>query len=408
VTTADLATDPPSYAGLVRRTVAILLDLAIGWASYSVAITAFDPNVASEYATTSQTVLAALIVLATATLWLAYFVCAQWRWGQTLGMRAMGIRVVGDRNERLSWTRALVRSLLLLVDFAVGPLLIALSRRQQRLGDRLANTVVVMRADDSSLPPGTAAGVGEPPSLPTAGGAVPPPSGEEPAAAPPKVNATWGPGRVFVGILLVVVLSLIEVVIVSVFDPGIDTVGGKIISQLMLEATFVGVAFAVAADHGFPGSVPAVSLGLRRPLRSPWAYWGIAVLAYIAFILIYGSFVHPHQRDITRELGFGEGIGGAAVAFFLIVIAAAVAEEIFFRGFVFGGFRRRFSFPVAAVFAALLFGAIHASNGSWTIIPQLAFFGLLLCWVYEETGSIYSTIPLHMLNNTLAFIVIVS
>ena len=408
MTTADLATDAPSYAGLVRRTVAILLDLALGWAAYSIAITVFDPGFASDDSSTWQAVLAAVIVLGTATLWFAYFVCAQWRWGQTLGMRAMRIRVVAERGESLPLARALVRSLLLTVDVALGPLLMAASRRRQRLGDRLANTVVVMRAEDQPLPPGTAAGVGEPPSLPTAGGAVPPPSGEEPAPAPPNVNATWGPGRVFVGILVVLVLSLIELVIVSVFDPGVDTVGGKIVSQIMLEATFVVVAFAVAADHGFPGSVPAASLGLRRPLRSPWAYWGIAVLAYIAFILIYGSFVHPHQRDITRELGFGEGVSGALVAFFLIVIAAAIAEEIFFRGFVFGGFRRRFSFPVAAVFAALLFGAIHASNGTWTIIPQLAFFGFLLCWVYEETGSIYSTIPLHMLNNTLAFIVIVS
>ena len=148
MTGAELTAETPPYAGLVRRGVAILLDLAVGWAAYSIAITALDPDVASEYATTSETALAAAIVLGTAILWLVYFVCAQWRWGQTLGMRAMRIRVVAESGSRLPWTRALLRTLLLVVDLAVGPLLIAASRRRQRLGDRLANTVVLVKAND--------------------------------------------------------------------------------------------------------------------------------------------------------------------------------------------------------------------------------------------------------------------
>jgi membrane protease YdiL (CAAX protease family)/uncharacterized RDD family membrane protein YckC len=407
VTGAELTAETPPYAGLVRRGVAILLDLAVGWAAYSIAITALDPDVASEYATTSETALAAAIVLGTAILWLVYFVCAQWRWGQTLGMRAMRIRVVAESGSRLPWTRALLRTLLLVVDLAVGPLLIAASRRRQRLGDRLANTVVLVKAnDESGAPP--ASGAVEPATAPPAtGGTAPPPEGEPAPAA--RVAATWGPGRVVVGVVILLVLSLIEVAVVSIFDPSLDSLAARLVAQAMLAATLAGVAYGVASERGVPGPAPSATLGLRRPLRSPLKFAAAAYIAYIVFALAYGALVHPHQRDITRDLGFGHGGLGTVVAGVLIIVAAPISEEIFFRGFIFGGFRRRLSFPVAAVLSAAIFGLFHyTGSGSEAVIPQLAFLGLALAWVYEETGSIYPTIALHMLNNAFAFAILTS
>jgi membrane protease YdiL (CAAX protease family) len=57
----------------------------------------------------------------------------------------------------------------------------------------------------------------------------------------------------------------------------------------------------------------------------------------------------------------------------------------------------------------VIFGLFHYTGASSiTVVPQLAFLGFALCCVYEETGSIYPTIALHMLNNALAFIVLTS
>lgn len=408
--------DAPRYAGLSRRVVAGLLDLAIAWAAYSVAITVLDPNAASEYATTWQTVLAALIVVAIAGLWFGYFVFAQRRWGQTLGMRALGIRVVGDPDRPLSWGRALVRSLALAVDFLVGPFLIARSKRKQRLGDRLANTVVLMKGEDAYVTgTGDAVDAGGPLTAPPPGpgGSVPPPGTTGPAQ-PRHVAATWGPGRVGVGILVLLVLSVIEVAIVSVFDPGLDTLGARLAAQALLAFTLIGIAFTVSADDGFPGTsaIPRWLLGLRRPLRRPMAVVAIAaaaLVAYFIFAAVYSALAHPHQKDITRDLGFGHGDIGTVAAGFLIIVVAPLSEETFFRGFLFGGFRRRLSFPVAALISGAIFGLFHYTGaGSLAVVPQLAFLGFALCWVYEETGSIYPTIAIHMLNNTLAFIVLTS
>jgi uncharacterized protein len=422
VTSAELATQRPPYAGLVRRAVAILLDLGLGWAAYSIAITAIDPGVASDYATTGETVLGAAIVLAVAVLWLVYFVAAQSRWGQTLGMHAMGIRVVqrtgkasGARGEgspshsdrglepggRVPLTGALLRSLALVVDVALGPLLIVASERRQRLGDRLANTVVLMKQDD-----GVGAGGAVEPAPPATG--TPPAPEGGPGAGVGRVAATWGPARVAVGILVLFALSLLEVGVVSIFDPSLDSLGARLVAQAMLAATLAGVAYS-AAERGVPGRVPSAALGLRRPLRSPFAFAAAAYVAYIVFALAYGALVHPHQKDITRDLGVGHGDLGTVIAALLIVVAAPLSEEIFFRGFIFGGFRRRVSFPVAAILSAAIFGLFHyTGSGSEAVIPQLAFLGLAFAWVYEETGSIYPTIALHMLNNAFAFAVLAS
>lgn len=416
MTASEVTAAAPRYAGLTRRLAAVLLDLVVAWAAYSIAVMLLDPDAASEYATTWETVLAALILLGAGGLWFSYIVFAQWRWGQTLGMSAVGIRVVGEREQRLSWTRALVRSLLLGVDCVAGLFMIPLSQRKQRLGDRLANTVVLMQGDDAYVArPGGAVEAGGPVTAPPsgAGGSEPPPGTTE-ERSERRVAATWGPGRVGVGILVLLVLSVIEVGIVSVFDPGLDTLGARLAAQALLAATLIAIAFSVSSDHGFPGTstVPRWTLGLRRSLRSRGATFataGAAMLAYFIFAAVYSALVHPHQKDITRDLGFGHGDLGTVAAGILIIVAAPISEEIFFRGFLFGGFRKRLSFPIAALISALIFGLFHYTGASsFAVVPQLAFLGFALCCVYEETGSIYPTIALHMLNNTLAFIVLTS
>ena len=103
------------------------------------------------------------------------------------------------------------------------------------------------------------------------------------------------------------------------------------------------------------------------------------------------------------------GTFGTIAAGVLIVIAAPFAEEIFFRGFIFGGLRRRFSFLAAAVLSGLIFGLFHFTGlSSIGVVPQLALLGFALAWLYEKTGSIYPPIAVHALNNALAFAILAS
>ena len=425
----------PRYAGLLRRLGAMAIDLLIAYVVFSIAIAVIVPGATGDDPTSREATTTVVILLAVLALWFAYFVVAEWRWGQTLGKRALRITVVDASGRSFSWFRAVVRNLLLVVDVIAGFVLIPFSARKQRLGDRVANTVVTVterRAAGAPAPspeplahPGPATGNPAPPvpplrPSPAAGPSLPPPvvpppptpSLPPPAVSPPppvpsgEPAATWGPGRVGVGILILLVATVVEVGIVSAFDPNLDSLGGRLVTQALLAASLVGIAFAVGARAG-DGSGGA--LGLRRPVRSAIWMAGAAYLSYIVFALVYSLLVHPQQEDVTRDLGFGHGALGTVAAGLLIVVAAPVSEEIFFRGFIFGGFRNRLPFAAAAVISALIFGLFHYTGpGSIGVVPQLAFLGLALCWLYEKTGSIYPTMGVHAVNNALAFAILTS
>ena len=91
----------------------------------------------------------------------------------------------------------------------------------------------------------------------------------------------------------------------------------------------------------------------------------------------------------------------AVLAVVMIVGLAPIAEELFFRGFVFAGLRTRWSLWPAAITSGLIFGLVHAPTGITTVVP-LATLGIALCWLYNRTGSLWPCVIAHMINNGLA------
>jgi uncharacterized protein len=238
-----------------------------------------------------------------------------------------------------------------------------------------------------------------------------PPFGE-PAAAPgapagdPEA-AGWGPARTLAALAVFLVVVAIEATIVAAFDPDIETLGARLALQASLAATLVAVAF-VAANPG-RGLATAETLGLRRPLRPAVKLSFLAYLVYIGCAVVIAALLSPEQEDVTRDLGYGEGALGSIAAGLLIIGAAPLSEEVFFRGFLFSGLRRGAPFALAAVVSAGIWGLFHYTGAdSWGVVLQLTVFGLVLTWLYERTGSLWPPIALHLLNNALAFAVLTS
>jgi uncharacterized RDD family membrane protein YckC len=90
-----------------------------------------------------------LVEIVAALLGLLYFTYFEHRTGQTIGKRLIGIRVIDGRTGGpISLERSLLRNLLRIVDmlpflYIVGFVIIELSQKHQRLGDIVADTVVV-------------------------------------------------------------------------------------------------------------------------------------------------------------------------------------------------------------------------------------------------------------------------
>ena len=262
-------------------------------------------------------------------------------------------------------------------------------------------------------------------SVPPPGGTPPPPpppdpddrygDGEGVAEPPPPRSdigemtpAPWGPRRALGGLGLLLGLLILESALIAVlFDPELDTLASRLVLQAALAGTLVAVAYALVPENRAPQSQWA-SLGLR-PARVGAV--GAAVLSYLAYVgcaLVIAALLSPEQEDVTRDLGADEGIAGAVIAGILVVVVAPISEEIFFRGFGFAGLRRSMSFAAAALLSAGALGSLslHRPGVLARGASSSPLFGVILCRLYERTGSIWPTIAVHAFNNGLAFILL--
>src|SRR5204862_5662026 len=142
----------PRYAELLPRVGAMVIDVVIGWIVLAIPANVLDPSALGNNPSPHDTAMLGVIALIALTLWFNYLVIGEWRWGQTLGKAAVGIRVVGEDERGVTWNRAVVRNLLLVVDFVLGLFMIPLSERGQRLGDRAGHTLVLAKRRDQVAP----------------------------------------------------------------------------------------------------------------------------------------------------------------------------------------------------------------------------------------------------------------
>ena len=179
--------------------------------------------------------------------------------------------------------------------------------------------------------------------------------------------------------------------------PGI-TAAGTVLIDLAVVAVTLALARITARPRGW-------QFGLRgASLRHTAGVAGLGVVAFFLFELIYGAVVQPKsQQKVVESLGADTNTALLVSGALVVIVAAPVCEELFFRGFVFRVLRMRLPFWIAAVADGLLFGLVHYQKGLLLILPVLAFLGFVFCYVYERTGTLYATIAMHALNNTVSY-----
>lgn len=142
-------------------------------------------------------------------------------------------------------------------------------------------------------------------------------------------------------------------------------------------------------------------LAFNPPRRRQVLVWiGIAFVYALAAdglnMLIGRSIVPEFWLKAYDTSGF------APLFFFALVVAAPLNEEIFFRGFLFNGFRHSAVGPMGAVLiAALVWTLIHTQYDYYdlgTLFAAGIIVGLARWW----TNSIYVAIAMHMFINVWA------
>ncbi len=91
--------------------------------------------------------------------------------------------------------------------------------------------------------------------------------------------------------------------------------------------------------------------------------------------------------------------------FVLLVVVMPIAEEMFFRGFLYRLLRGHLSVWAAAPISAGAFAALH---GVPTLFPWLFYMGVVYAVLAERTGSIWAGVVVHALANglVLAYLIV--
>ncbi len=145
------------------------------------------------------------------------------------------------------------------------------------------------------------------------------------------------------------------------------------------------------------------ALGLQRThVRDPllrgllWSV-GFGLVVILTAISIYLAGIDP-LRLISTRLPHSQ----MSLAIFFLVggLISPVAEEIFFRGILFG-YLRRWGVWLAVGGSTLLFVLAHAP-GIGLPLPQLVG-GLLFAYAYEREKNLLVPITIHVLGNLAIF-----
>jgi uncharacterized RDD family membrane protein YckC len=147
-----------TLAGIGSRALALLVDyhvLGVGlvllWALLGIFVNQLETyldRLQINYSTLGTWILA-IALLGSFILYTGYFVFFEVIWqGQTLGKRLVKIRVIRDDGKPVGLAQATLRALLRPIDdtLFLGAFLIFFNRREKRLGDMVAGTLVVQVA----------------------------------------------------------------------------------------------------------------------------------------------------------------------------------------------------------------------------------------------------------------------
>jgi uncharacterized protein len=221
------------------------------------------------------------------------------------------------------------------------------------------------------------------------------------ATAPTTTTPTRRPGWIEAALVPVGYLALMIGAGVGLAVAGWqpDGVGIALLTALVTFGT-VGLTLAVRVRSLAP-------LQLRAP-GVRWLWTGLAVgvaLRLLAFVItalwiaLTGDAWNPHQ-DLADSAALG---GWSLVAILALAgLVIPLAEELLFRGVLYGALRR-YGPVLAGLVSATLFGLAHV----WPPLVLFAFLvGVVHAWMRERSGSIWPAVVSHAVVNTLSIAMI--
>ena len=174
------------------------------------------------------------------------------------------------------------------------------------------------------------------------------------------------------------------------------------------------IASKLKREKTIPKLIERNELGLRG--MPTWTDIGLAPVGFIAATLLAAGLVAIFNifpwfdAEQAQEVGFSTLLVGfdKIIAFLILVVVAPIAEELIFRGWLYGKLRAmlfekmsdRVSMAISIFLVSLAFGIVHMQ---WNVGVNVFAMSVVLCSLREITGTIYAGILMHMIKNGVAF-----
>jgi hypothetical protein len=157
-----------------------------------------------------------------------------------------------------------------------------------------------------------------------------------------------------------------------------------------------------------PGVLSWEDIGLST--RRLWSRLAVGAGSYLLVLVAVGAINYllqslGVQQTQTQTYQGVRAASGSDLAAIIVAggVLAPIAEESFFRGYVFTAYRRTRGRVFAYLLSAGLFAIVHFNLPA---LPAVFAVGLVLAVLYDLTKSLIPGIVAHGLNNSFAFVIL--
>jgi membrane protease YdiL (CAAX protease family) len=239
----------------------------------------------------------------------------------------------------------------------------------------------------------------------------------------PAKKTPWNPLlAVFVVLVIFYVSQIISGLLLSIY-PSLkhwtsaeatawlnDSVAAQFSFVLVAEALTIWAIYLFLRHHktGWAG------IGLKR-LRLKDILIGVAAapvyyILYLAVVSGATSLLPKIDVNQQQQIGFSNVHGPAAMimTFISLAVLPPIAEEILVRGFLYTSLKKALPTLWAVLATSAIFAAAHLPEGGaagplWIGAIDTFVLSLVLIYLREKTGSLWASITLHAIKNTVAF-----
>jgi membrane protease YdiL (CAAX protease family) len=238
--------------------------------------------------------------------------------------------------------------------------------------------------------------------------------GSQTSQAPPPIAGARVVAALVLWIVASVVIASLTLVVARALAPGWAANTNEAATVIAAEVYAILIVTLFVVFGGRKGA--AAALALRPvPARMYMIALAVVVLAIVVGDLPYvlagaGKAVGDGYLLLGTDGGRLGVIGPITLVLSLAraCVLAPVAEELLFRGAIYGWSRRWLPAWIAIILNGVVWGVLSAAIGGSLVLmaPRATLSGVVLNWIREYTDSTLPGIAIHIAYNTTVVIVV--